>query len=79
MMTLDGNNSLKRLNIKGQMEYNSYSRSNYRLNENLVDECHGQTRGEQKAAAKGKRAGRAKKSPLVRLYITSLKTRMSVS
>ena len=65
MMTPDGNNSLKRLNFKGQREYNTYSRSNYRLSDKLVAECHGQTRGEQKAAASGKRGGRANNVPLV--------------
>ena len=71
MMTLDGNISLKRLNIKSQQEYNTYSRSNYRLHSTLVDKCQGQTRGEQKAANSGRRGGRVttKSGPLVRLDI----------
>ena len=40
--------SLKRLNLQGQKEYNTYSRSNYRLSDKLVAECHGQTRGDRK-------------------------------
>ena len=73
MMTMDGNNSLKRLNIKGQRQYNSYSRSNYRLDETLVDQCHGQTRAEQKAPAASTRGGRVgtKKIPLVRVNMIS--------